>query len=183
MKLVINYDFFNALKDVNEKTTPLTIIRNEKADYGKFVIPVWLTLSVLQYKSEFIKNIPQILLGGSIAVYTNALIALRFGNINYREKADRNLKTLVKCFNELNIETDYDLLLQSQLDSRNYRLYLNEEKLPEILESKYILVPTYNHLGDIKNTSILQEHVIGSKNYVLSLGSPKKKRKLAYSNV
>ena len=45
------------------------------------------------------------------------------------------------------------------------------------------MVPSYTFNGDIKDTSVLQEHIIGSKEYVLSLGSPKKVWKPAYSNM
>ena len=51
------------------------------------------------------------------------------------------------------------------------------------MESKYILVPTYDFNNNIKNTSILQEHIVGTDKYVLSIGSPKKELKLAYSSI
>ncbi len=51
------------------------------------------------------------------------------------------------------------------------------------MEKKYILVPTYDYLGEIQSTSILQEHVVGSKIYVLSLGSEAKEYRFAYSGV
>ena len=51
------------------------------------------------------------------------------------------------------------------------------------MEEKYILVPTNDFNNNIKNVSIKQEHIIGSTDYVLSIGSPKKELKLAYSNL
>jgi len=47
------------------------------------------------------------------------------------------------------------------------------------MEKKYINVPVYDSIGDIKTVSIEQEHIIGSKQYVLSLGSPNQVRSLA----
>ena len=37
--------------------------------------------------------------------------------------------------------------------------------------------------GDIKDTSIEQEHVVGSNDYILSLGSKKRQRQLAFGNI
>ena len=36
---------------------------------------------------------------------------------------------------------------------------------------------------EVKDTSILQEHIVGSNDYVLSIGSPEKKLKLVYEGV
>ncbi len=36
MKLVINYDFFNAIRDVNEPLTPMKIVRTHKITYVSF---------------------------------------------------------------------------------------------------------------------------------------------------
>ena len=37
---------------------------------------------------------------------------------------------------------------------------------------KYISLPSYNYNGEITETLILQEHVIGSKEYILSINKP-----------
>ena len=105
------------------------------------------------------------------------------GGDRYAIDATSRLNTLVSQLNDLNVNTDYDLLLQSEHYETKYKIKLNEKKLPYLLESKYIMVPTYSYSGEIKDTSILQEHVVGSKEYVLSLGSPQKKLKLAYSGI
>ncbi len=44
------------------------------------------------------------------------------------------------------------------------------------------LVINYDLIKEIQSTSILQEHVVGFKVYVLSLGSPTKEYRFAYSN-
>jgi hypothetical protein len=78
------------------------------------------------------------------------------------------------------MSTSADLLKKSELIKTEYKL-IHEKSMPIIHQNRYILVPTYNGLGDIKDTSILQEHEIGSKQYTLSIGSPSKKLKLAYA--
>ena len=81
---------------------------------------------------------------------------------------------MARQLNDLNVKTDYELLLESELYKKEYKIQVNEKKLPYIAESKYIMVPTHSFNGNMTETSILQEHVVGSKKYVLSLGSPKK---------
>ena len=101
---------------------------------------------------------------------------------HYKEDSSNNLKRLVSILKELNVDTTYELLKKSECYHKIYNLKLNEKKIPQIIESKYILLPSYDYKGDITNTSLLQEHVVGSKTYVLSLGKPSKKVvKFAYS--
>ena len=40
MKLLINYDFFNAIRNVNEPLTPMKIVRNE-IKYA-LITPLWI---------------------------------------------------------------------------------------------------------------------------------------------
>lgn len=66
---------------------------------------------------------------------------------------------------------------------KKYKVEVNKKQLPHIAEEKYILVPSYTYNGDTKDTSVLQGHIVGSKQYVLSLGSPKKVFKPSYSSI
>ena len=43
------------------------------------------------------------------------------------------------------------------------------------------MIPSETMDGDIKETSVLQEHIIGSFDYVLSFGSPEGELKLSYA--
>lgn len=97
------------------------------------------------------------------------------------ESAKKELNDLSLQLNSQFVKTSVDLLLDSREYHKKHKLILNKKGLPCIMQNKYIMVPTYDD-GDIKETSILQEHEIGSKKYVLSLGSPQKAKqfKLAY---
>ena len=46
MKLLINYDFFNAVRNGNENTHPLKVIRNEKKKYA-IMFPIYLSISLM----------------------------------------------------------------------------------------------------------------------------------------
>ena len=83
----------------------------------------------------------------------------------------------------MQLRTDYDSLLQSELYEKHYKVEVNEGILPKLVEEKYVLVPGRIFRGEMEDISVLQEHVVGREEYVLSLGSPSKKtsRRLANS--
>lgn len=183
MKLKINYDFFEKIKDVKEPHNPLKIIRNNK----NFIVLYlsFCTVFDLLIFDSFDKFLSKVLIDFSILFGGASLtcaIELLLEIDDYAKMAKENLKKLASSLNSLHLNTNYELLLESQLSCKQYKINLNEKKIPQILESKYILVPTYNYNNEIKNVSILQEHVVGSKTYELTLGSPKRKFKYAYSH-
>ena len=177
MKLMINYDFFNKIRNVREPLSPLKIIRNEKKGYivrySLLTIIIWAPA-----KDITITSILPVLFG--IQISLEFLFLKLLGDI-YVDEAKDDLKMLIPQLRDLQINTNYELLLKSELYQTKYKIKFNEKKLPYILQSKYVMIPTYNYNGDEAETSILQEHVVGTKEYVLSLGSPKKQLKLAYS--
>ena len=75
---------------------------------------------------------------------------------------------------DLNISTPPFLLQAAKVSQTEYRVQVNERHLPVIQQRKYILIPTYDSLGEIKEVSLLQEHNLGSKTYILSVASPEK---------
>lgn len=182
MKLVINYDFFNAVLNVNENFTPFKLIRNNKKLYTMYYLPIFMIGNYLSTK-----NI-QIILQELILEYGFVIGSELFVNLItkvdiYKNKSKNDLKNLVSDLNSLYLNTDYELLLQSELYEKKYKVNFDKDSLLDIIESKYILVPTYDSNFNIKNTSILQEHSLGTNEYVLSIGSPVKKKKLVYSGI
>ena len=73
----------------------------------------------------------------------------------------------------INVKTNYDMLLESELYEKKYKVE-KTDSLFAIKEEKYIYVPSYGFDGKEKDTSILQEHDIGSGIYALSVGEPEK---------
>ena len=181
MKIIINYDFFNAILDVNEKLTPMKIVRNNK----KLLIKYCSMFFLLNY--GITRSIPRclfILMFQSSGFFAAHYVHAKNDDTDiYKKVSIIRLIKLVSDLKDQNINTDYDSLLNSELLERKYKVQLNENKIPELMEEKYILVPTNDFNNNIKNVSIKQEHIIGSTDYVLSIGSPKKELKLAYSNL
>ena len=171
MKLVINYDFFRAVCIANEKFVLVNLMRNYKKPflYGAGLFPLYLVGNDIQTaigKEAFYLA----------AVYGTLSIVSALVGDGEKQEAMKKLKNLVVQFDSLNLSTDFDLLLQSELYEKKYKFEVNKKILPSLVEKKYILVPTYDYRGEIQETSIEQEHVVGSKTYVLSIGSPSKKK-------
>lgn len=172
MKIMINYDFFNAVRNVREPFTPFKIIRNEKKKWMKMELPFFTTLELICFHDLHHLPVTVSIFTGTNIVGGLALNAMS-GIDYYKELASIHLRNLVVEFQNLNLSTDYELLLQSDLYQKQYKIE-RTGKFPQLVENKYINVPTYTYNNDVKDTSILQEHVVGTKEYALSLGSPKK---------
>lgn len=93
---------------------------------------------------------------------------------------DLRILSLLLC--DINISTSDELLLDSDNYETEYQIKFNESKIPYIKQDKYINVPVYDN-GKIRAVSLVQEHIVGSKKYSLSYGSPKKVLKPAFNAI
>lgn len=178
MKIMINYDLVHRIKDAREKFGPLKIIRNRKKSWTIVQIPLWLFFSITGHYTA-LQSIMHFINVFGILLFMNYVPMKLAGLDLYGAIAERDLKTLVPKLQDACIHTEYDMLLNSEVYDRKYKIKFNKNKLPQILESKYILVPTHGFDGNETETSVLQEHVIGTRNYELSIGSPEKKKSLS----
>lgn len=177
MKIVINYDLFDAILNSREEVNAFKIIRNNKEKLS-FYLPIWYAVDLY-----INKNIPEalflLLIQTVFYVGTDIITAKATRTDIYKDKSERKLKELIPQLQDLNISTDLELLSQSELYEKKRRIELNEKHLPQIVQEKYILVKEHSFNNSIKETSIKQEHILGTDDYVISLGSPKKAYKLA----
>lgn len=183
MNLLLDYDVVNAIKDINENFSPLKIIRNETGNVLKISLPIVFFGNWILLGDGFTAFQPKNL----VILFTTFLslhlgVKAIFGDI-YKMKAERRISVLPSQFSSINVLTSSELLKESKCYKRIYNFKLNEKKIPQLIESKYILVPTYGLDGEIVDESILQEHVVGTKKYVLSKSSPSKVLKPVLSNV
>ena len=187
MKVTINYDFFDAIKDANEPMHPLKMIRNNKGKY-LLLFPMSIAIRGIAIYTLNFENSLQAWVMYFTMVYGNSLGIDLLGELiarkimrnerdYYAAKSIDRLRQLVMLLRELNVNTDYDLLLESELYSKEKELKKGERLLPSLMVKKYISVPSYNDFGEITDTSILQEHIIGTEKYTLSIGEPKKQYK------
>lgn len=181
MKLIINYDFIDAIRNANEPYNTFKIVRNSKKDLG-IKIPFWAVANYAIWQ-----NIPDAMLWLCIQFYIDTFCKALEHKITgvdpYEEKAYKRLQRLALQFNDINLSTDIDLLLQSEMYYKKHKIELSEKNIPILTEEKFIYVPTYRYDGDVDVTSIQQEHEVGSREYVLSLGSPKNVRQVSFSQI
>lgn len=173
MNLMVDFDAYNAIKDVQEKYTVTKVSRNNNRLLCKLTSIATL-LSLATFDGDYFIKFAVLTFVIVFSTFSlNMLFYLLYGDL-YKEDSKRNLERLVLLLNTVNVNTSYDLLEESECYYRKYKFKFNKDKILQVLESKYILVPVYGINGDTKKISILQEHVVGSKEYVLSMGSPKK---------
>ena len=199
MKLLVNYDFFDAVRNVNEPLNPMKIIRNEKKKYG-ILFPLYLSI-ILAAKEYGDIDTSNLIDARYIMLYMmrscGFCMSLDFAveaiikklsnskTDTYARKAIARLQTLALMLDDINVHTTYDMLLASELYHKKVYLDSSESKRPILVSQKYIYVPSYGFDGEEKTTSILQEHVIGTKEYILSQDEPDRqyKRVLAKSHI
>lgn len=174
MKLIINYDLLEKIKEANNGIKLEKNIKHElKVQSFLFTIFPLIDLAMLG-EVQWLKNLILCSCYFTINVGIKTLVDKIF-----KERTEliafAHLIMLASQLNDLNVKTNADLLKESEVYKTEYKLLVNENKLPIITQKKYILVPTYNGLGNITDTSILQEHILGSDEYELSIGSPEKK--------
>ena len=176
MKIINNYDLVNKLKNVNDPFGPAKVMRYYLKSSGGKLFYFYSAMDLALY--------PPLDAALMIAIMSGSVIGLGYVFHNFAgdfiaDSSAKDLKKLVSQLKDLYIKTDYELLLQAELYDKQYKVQFDENKIPYVLESKYIMLPTYNHNNDIKDTSLVQEHVVNSREYVLSIGSPSKERKLS----
>ena len=168
MKLKINYD---VLDKINIAKTGINIKRSLKDTARVLTIytPVNIGLNLALNTPEDI--IPEYMYAIGLYTFIHFTPNLFLAKLQKASAID-DLKILSSYLKTLNIDTNHELLLNSEKYKTEYEL--TEEKR-KIKQSKYISVPT----EDDSEISLLQEHIIGTNEYELSIGEPKKVYKLA----
>ncbi len=180
MKLHINYDFFEAVRDVREVFGPITIVRNNKYTFF-FTIPSFAILfTALGFDASSVFF--------TTAAHSSLFLLYDYID-NYQFKKEKHidfdeytyysaikLVELAHQLEEINVMTKPENLLDAELYAEKHQLIFNEHKIPMLEHDKYILIPAYNRFnGEEMDISLLQEHIVGTKDYELSIGEPEKK--------
>ena len=193
MKIITDFDFCNAVKDVNGNILLFKVVRNNQKQYAR-LFPIYSAIALIckQYADLDAREVISIIIrtyGYLISIETIAQMIVKILNQDhldaYTEKSIRNLKRLVALLERINVNTNYEKLLESELYTKKYSLDTEDRTIPAIMSKKYIYVPAYGYDGEEKTVSILQEHVIGSKEFILSQDEPDReyRRVLAKSNI
>ena len=95
------------------------------------------------------------------------------------ELANSKLNYLVLLLKDINIVTDTDILLNSKVYYSEYNLKKDSPK--GIIRNRYINLPSYNYKGEEVMTSIKEEHILATREYLLSIGEPQKMEEKVYT--
>jgi len=181
MKIQVNYDLIDRIRDAK---TGFDLQYNfyKPLKYTAVVSALRLSTIIVVPKTmeELLSEIIGIFGLYTLITTTTSLVCLPFS----RKRAIESLKLLSSRLKDINVNTNHELLLKSYNYKTEYKVKFNDYLLPYIEQNKYINIPTLEN-GEEKETSLLQEHIIGSKEYALSYGSPKEKKvlKLAYNSI
>lgn len=172
MKIMVNYDLIDKAREaktgfslhkftvlmgfINGITMPAVILGAELGNE-----PVVETLDTI-FRMLFISG-------------SQSLVNSSFGKYYAVEK----LRELSIKLNDICIETDTEMLMETYKYDVRYKVDF-ESFPPKIVQDKYMMVPVHNDWGN-NERSVKQEHVIGSRNYVLSYGEPEKKKSYSYA--
>ena len=191
-KLVLNYDLMDRIYRANgQHKIRLCYKENFKQLPPTYILFTYLTVN--NFVNNHLNDVnPWLsdLVDAPIYIGTWALIPLtdfvidkirvRRGIPTEQEFALEDIKELSRMLNEHYISTTPENILKADFYSRNYKIDMEHDK--GIIRNRYFNLQTYDSLGNEITTSLLEEHKIGSKKYVLSLGKPQKKKvlKLVY---
>lgn len=120
-------------------------------------------------------------IGGGVSLFLiekiRVLIHESIRNQTTEEEADDKLRELVSLLNSININISLDNLKDSSIYQTNY--HLRKDGKVGIIRDRYISIPMENNNNfNDKDISIKEEHVVGSREYILSMDAPK--RQLVY---
>ena len=173
MKININYDFFERLE---ESKTGISLKRVAKRSLVLTSLSTAIIWGINIFKTDDMNlaslvtllTIPQTIAIHSASQYFSFFLVSSFNKAN----ATRDLLCLVGKLNSIYIPTNYDLLCKAYKYDNEYVIN-TEGKIPMLEQKKYIMIPVLEN-GEEKEVSVVQEHILGTREYTISCGTPKK---------
>lgn len=178
MELRVNYDFFKKINQVKNTSsnTRFNLMKERSKKFLYLDAPLF-TMICLALGKSFLQTLAILFAEYALCmglVNINGIIDSEKYFLDRKNKnSEYELIALASKLNELDIKTDYNLLLSTELCSKKTKFVLNDYHLPDLNTTKYINIPAYNDEGDVENISVVQEHIIGDKQYILRLNNNK----------
>ncbi len=172
MKLIINYDLMNEIIKAN-KGFDLKRFNSKMELFIGIVSAVNLTTF---FATERLSPTGMILdlLYGAFVFGSSEVISKDFNQMI----ADKRLNSLSSSLTKINIYTSLENIKQARLYKTQYKIS-HDEKVA-IQQNKFFMLPT-DGTFNADEVSLLQEHTIGTNEYVLSMGEPKKAHSKVFS--
>ena len=164
MKIVVNYDLLDKIK---ESKTGLSVnrVRRDVLRYTTINMAIETPFNVSQ-GADLNHYILDLFCFMSVHCISQLNIWLFFSNL-LKNKAQQDLNVLASQLQDIFVRTDKELLQDAYKYKTEFELDCESSKIPNILQKKYIMVPVHND-WDNNERSLVQEHIIGSKEYFLS---------------
>jgi len=175
VKIIINYDL---LSKIQEAKTGFSIQKTIKP----ILIKTGLSFAIFLPIASVVSSSPEEMLKGlsrALCIFLSSQIFIS-GSVDLllsrftKNMSKKSLMYLSAHLKEINVNTDSELILDSYKYKTEYEINKDDES-KDLVQKKYIMVPIIEN-GEESEISIVQEHVIGSKLYFLSLGEPKKQK-------
>lgn len=170
MKILVNYDLLDKIRE-SKKGISLQRSSNYIIKYTLLFGSCDVIFGLINNASSREAVLSIISTLGLNMIIVNAL-ELMFSPLN-KNIAINDLKLLVNDLRNQYVNTNYELLQKAYKYDTSYSFMLDENKIPHLKQEKFIMVPVIER-DEEKEVSLVQEHVIGSNEYILSYGSPKK---------
>ena len=168
MSVSVEYDLMDYVRDSNKKFSHLKLTKH----LIKYYKPYTLYTAGLTIYGFVAMPIEQAIKYSLICVLGPTAIASMVFSAKRQDPVkcytDHDLRDLSDSLREEKIDTDICQLRESVLTSKKYNFRLNENGYPQLVSTKYILVPSYGNKGQLDMEMIKQEHALFTKKYLLS---------------
>lgn len=171
MKLVVNYDLLDKVCEA-KKGISLNKITKKVGTLMGIATPVLSIDNIVGSEplSEFFGGIAFTLFYYGSYYYLLGRVTAD----STKAAAECELSNLSRQLKDIFVDTDPELLKESYGYKTEYAFNFKDSTLPKLEQRKYVIVPVHSDWEN-NTRSLVQEHVIGSREYTLSHGEPKEK--------
>ncbi len=122
---------------------------------------------------------PDVALLTTSALFLSYLAFFRISAMNFADISKnvsmRELSSLSSRLKDIFIDTDAELLMGTTSLKTDYEVVLNDSNIPVLKQKKLLSVPVYSD-WDNNSRELVQEHIIGTREYVLSHPEPEQEK-------
>lgn len=165
MKIKVNYDVMNEIDIVNKG---YDLRQNIKVSTSAFFVAFLINS----------KNFASFALGLAYAFLNIPILNFLDKQIGIKKRlSEETLTEFTGKLKNIHVYTNIDLLQEAELIKTDYKFVRQEDGLFALKEDKYIKVPVEKYFDNQKQKIIHQEHIVGKKDYDVSVGEPSSKKK------
>ncbi len=165
MKIKVNYDVMNEIDIVNKG---YDLRQNIKVSTSAFFVAFLINS----------KSFASISMGLAYAFLNIPILNFLDKQLGIKKRlSEENLTEFTGKLKNIYVYTNTDLLQEAELIKTDYKFIRQENGLFALKEDKYIKVPVEKYFDNQKQKVIHQEHIVGKKDYDVSVGEPSSKKK------